>query len=167
MNLKNFSTFPSWIRIRIRNPGCRIVSERLLTVWDEFSWFVADYSQEFFSAGDYSDGLVWFSYYFCLMMEWSGSGRSKNIQIWINNTDFLEVVLAWILIVWGGFWQLGKFSQRRVWFLIVKRGSFMQVGWVTHPLICVGNLCKKIWFEISFFFSGTTASCKRDFKIMT
>jgi hypothetical protein len=35
-----------------------IVSERFLTVWDEFSRLVADSSREFFSAGDYLDWLV-------------------------------------------------------------------------------------------------------------
>ncbi len=63
----------SWLMVcdsigwyRMVNDSWWIVSVRFLRVWDEFSWLVAASFQEFFSAGDYSDWLVWFSYLFLL-----------------------------------------------------------------------------------------------------
>jgi hypothetical protein len=142
------------------NGSCGIVSQRFLTVWDECSWLVADSSQEFFSAGDY----------FILFLLHVGMIQIREVQ---KHTDpdqqhwFYRSVIGFEFSLfgvvsdnWESFSKAGMVSHSKAGFSHAVRMGYSSFDLCWQPL--QGNI---IWNSVPF--SGTTASCKRDFKIMT
>jgi hypothetical protein len=98
-----------------------------------------------------------FSYYFCLMIEWSrsvrvsltngsGSGRPKNTWIRIRNTEFSLTLLKLIIAAHGVLYQAQNNGNDKMWKNFTKH--------VTIPELLVGsssNKCLYLFMGISHF----------------